>query len=240
MQCLILAGGLGTRMLPHTATVPKTLLPVNGRPFADYQLRWLKEQGVTDVVYCIGHLGEMISEYVGDGSAWGLNVVYSDEGPTLLGTAGAVRLAFDRGLLQDETFILYGDSYLRADLPTIRDAFGKSGKPALMTVLRNQGRWDTSNVDYRDARVLYDKRPGPHRAQMEYIDYGLLLFSNSAIQTEIAATGERELANVLHSLSLRGQLAGYEVHDRFYEIGSPAGLADLEVFLETLEPVIAI
>ena len=232
MQCVILAGGLGTRMLPLTGSLPKTLLPVNSRPFADYQLQWLKSEGVTDVVYCIGHLGAMVKEYVRDGSAWGLRVAYSDEGESLLGTAGALRLAFERGLLHDGCFVLYGDSYLRANLVEIRKAFRQSGQPALMTVLRNEGRWDTSNVEMRGGSVLlYDKRPGPHRARMNFIDYGLLMLSRRVIATEITASGERDVANVLHSLSVRGLLAGCEVHERFYEIGSPAGLADLETFL---------
>lgn len=232
MQCAILAGGLGTRMLPRTEHVPKTLLPVLGRPFADYQLRWLRSQGVTSVLYCIGHLGSMIQDYVGDGSAWGLDVKYSDEGETLLGTGGALRLALDNGLLRDRTFVLYGDSWLTADLRDIDSAFLQSGLPALMTVLRNEGRWDTSNVEFADGSLRrYDKTPGPHRARMTYIDYGLLLCSRDAIARRIPAGVRTDLADVLRSLSAEGLLAGYEVQERFYEIGSPAGLADLESFL---------
>lgn len=232
MQCAILAGGLGTRMLPRTESIPKTLLPVLGRPFADYQLRWLRSQGVTSVVYCIGHLGPMIREYVRDGSAWGLEVEYSDEGESLLGTGGALRLALDNGLLRDRTFVLYGDSWLTADLYRIDSTFTQSRLPALMTVLRNEGRWDTSNVEFADGAIRrYDKTPGPHRSRMTYIDYGLLVCSRDAIAQRVSANMRTDLSDVLSSLSTEGLLAGFEVQERFYEIGSPSGLADLESFL---------
>jgi NDP-sugar pyrophosphorylase family protein len=232
MQCTILAGGLGTRMLPRTESIPKTLLPVLGRPFADYQLQWLRSQGVTKVVYCIGHLGSMIRDYVGDGSAWGLEVRYSDEGESLRGTAGALRLACDNGLLRDRTFVLYGDSWLTASLPEVDDAFLQSRLPALMTVLRNEGRWDTSNVEYADGSIrCYDKTPAPHRSRMTYIDYGLLVWSRDAIARYVPAGVRADLADVLRSLSTEQLLAGFEVQERFYEIGSPSGLADLESFL---------
>jgi NDP-sugar pyrophosphorylase family protein len=232
MQCTILAGGLGTRMLPRTENVPKTLLPVLGRPFADYQLRWLRSQGVTSVVYCIGHLGSMIQDYVRDGSGWDLAVTYSDEGESLLGTAGALRLAYDKGLLWDRTFVLYGDSWLTLDLPEVDCAFTQSGLPTLMTVLRNEGRWEVSNVEFRDGALLhYDKRPGPHRDRMAYVDYGLLAWSRDAVSRYLSPGVRTDLADVLRSLSSEGLLAGFEVHERFYEVGSPSGLEDFESFL---------
>src|SRR5262245_26801177 len=109
MQCVILAGGLATRMRPLTDSIPKTLLPVAGHPSADMQLTWLAREGVSDVVYCVGHLGEMIEEYVGDGSRWGLAVRYVDDGPELRGTAGALRRAVSAGLLDPAFLVVYGD-----------------------------------------------------------------------------------------------------------------------------------
>ncbi|HYI95027.1 MAG TPA: sugar phosphate nucleotidyltransferase [Bryobacteraceae bacterium] len=231
-QCVILAGGLGQRMRPLTETVPKTLLTVNGRPFADYQLAWLARQGITDVVYSIAHFGSMVRDFVGDGSRWGLRVRYVDEGDTLLGTAGALRLASDRDELNEHFCVLYGDSYLRMDVREAWRAYELSGKPALMTVLRNEGQWDVSNVDFRDGeQVFYDKRPGPHRDSMRYIDYGLSIVGRTAVEEKIPSGQKADLADFFHHLSARGDLAGFEVSDRFYEIGSPQGLADLEHFL---------
>lgn len=229
MQCLILAGGLGTRMRPLTDTCPKTLLPVNGRPFAYHQLQWLSAQGVHEVVYSIGHQGDQIRRYWQSEPCPIPALRYVDEGAAPRGTGGAVKLAFDQGVLDESFLVLYGDSFLPVEVPPIWCAFQCSRLPALMTVLRNGGRWDRSNVIYRDGRVkLYDKAGGPG---MHFIDYGLSAFRRELFEN---APGVFDLAALLHDLSVRGQLAGYQVSQRFYEIGSPQGLSDLEAYLSNL------
>lgn len=233
LQCVILAGGLGTRMRPLTETVPKALLLVEGTPFADWQLRLLAERGIERVVYCVGYRSDMLRAHVGDGSRFGLAVSWSDEGAQLLGTAGAVRLALDRGMLDDAFFVLYGDSYLPVSFPEVEEAWRRSSAPALMTVMRNEGRWDASNCIYCDGRVvLYDKnRPADRQSEMHWIDYGLSVLTRLAVTDHVAPGGVADLADLQHDLSTSGGLAGLEVHDRFYEAGSPAGLRDLEAYL---------
>ena len=231
MQCVILAGGLGTRMWPRARTVPKTLLPVAGRPFAHWQLDWLATSGVTSVVYAIGHLGEQVRAFVGDGSSWGLRVAYADEGERLRGTAGALRLALDEGLLDDRFLVLYGDSWLQVEPGAVLDAQARSGLPALMTVFANDGRWDSSNAVVSGDRVTtYDKAVDPRPAEMRWIDYGLSALSRSVVEG-LVADEPADLAPVFTELARTGRLAAYEVHDRFYEIGSPDGLAELEARL---------
>ena len=160
MQCVILAGGLGTRMRPFTERLPKALIPVNGVPFASHQLRLLARQGVRDVVYSIGYMGERIRSYVGDGNAWGLRVQYLDDGPTLLGTAGALRKGLAAGLIQSPFLTLYGDAFLPTAFQPVVRAFTTAAQPALMTVYRNADAWAPSNVDFAEGMVrLYDKRP---------------------------------------------------------------------------------
>lgn len=233
LQCAVLAGGLGTRMRPRTEAVPKALLPVLGAPFADWQLALLAEQGVERVVFCTGYRGEMLRAHVGDGSRYGLSVTWSDEGADLRGTAGAIRLALDRGVLDDAFLVLYGDSYLPAGVAGPETAWRRSGAPALMTVLRNEGRWDRSNCVYRGGRVvLYDKRrPAERRGEMHWIDYGLSVLTRAAIEEHVPAGAVADLAEVHHRLSVTGRLAGFEVHERFYEAGSPEGLRELEAYL---------
>ena len=235
MQCVILAGGLGTRMRPRTETVPKSLLEVAGRPFIDHQLAWLAAHGVTDAVLSIGYLGEMIEAHVGDGSRFGLKVRYVSEGVTLRGTAGAVRLAADEGALADEFLLTYGDSYLPIDFGAVGAAFRASGAPALMTVFENAGRWDTSNVIFDETGgriVLYDKARALRPAEeFRYIDYGLSALRRSVIEREVPRGERYDLADVFRGLSQRGELAGYLVRERFYEVGSPQGLADLDALL---------
>jgi NDP-sugar pyrophosphorylase family protein len=234
MQCVILAGGLGTRMRPLTETCPKTLLPVHGRPFAWHQMHWLASQGVDDVIYCIGHQGEMIRRYWESEPRPVRSVRYVDEGEQLRGTGGALRLAHRQGVLNESFLVIYGDSFLPVKFPPAWRAFQASRMPALMTVLRNEGRWDRSNVIYEKGRlILYDKQPDP---RMQHIDYGLSAFRRELFDDTREVF---DLATLLHQLSLEGRLAGFEVSERFYEIGSQQGLADLERYLETREAVVA-
>jgi len=233
LPVVILAGGRALRMRPATETVPKALLPVGGRPFADIQLAQLRGFGVSEVVYSIGHLGAAIVSHVGDGRRHGLHVSYVDDGDRPLGTAGALRSVIDSGLVAGSFGVINGDSYLSLDLPAIEGAFSASGCPALMTVMRNRDRWDASNVVYEGGRVIvYDKsRPAAWRARMEWIDYGFALLAPRVVTDRVAPGEVADLSEIMGELSLTGELAGYEVAERFYEIGSPRGLADLERFL---------
>lgn len=234
LQCVVLAGGMGTRMRPLTETLPKALIPVLGRPFAHWQLELLAAEGVREVVFCVGYRGRMLVDRIGDGSAFGLGVTWSEEGDRLLGTGGAIRLALDRGLLADAFFVLYGDSYLPVSFATVEAAWQRSQQPALMTVLRNRERWDRSNCVYREGRVvLYDKsRPADRVSEMDCIDYGLSVLTAGVVRERIPTGTVADLADVQRDLSLAGQLAGLEVEQRFYEAGSPEGLRDLEEYLD--------
>ncbi len=233
MQCLILAGGLATRMRPLTATLPKALIPVDGRPFIDHQLAWLAAHGVTDVVLSIGYLGAALRDHVGDGGRYGLRVRAVDEGTELRGTAGAVRLALDEGVLAERFLLTYGDSFLPIDFAAVFRSFAASGAPALMTVFQNQGRWDTSNVIFDGRMVtLYDKqRRSRPPEDFAFIDYGLSAFDRRVIAAAVPAGAKADLAELFHALSVRGELAGFEADQRFYEIGSPAGLEDFTAWV---------
>ncbi len=224
MPVAILAGGLATRLRPLTEKVPKILLTIAGRPFLAHQLELLRAQGITRVVLCLGHLGEMVVRDFAQGQAYGVRLDYSFDGPKLLGTGGALRQALP--LLGDRFFVMYGDSYLATPFTPIADSFLESGKSGLMTVYRNEGRYDTSNVVFRERQIVcYDKKV--RSPQMQHIDYGLSLFEASVFAQWPAGTAF-DLADVLHRLVATGDLAGFEVPERFYEIGSPSGLAELE------------
>ena len=235
LPVVILAGGLATRMRPRTATLPKALLPVNGIPFADIQLGWLGSLGVRDVVYSIAHLGDAIQRHVGDGERFGLRVRYVSDGERFLGTAGALRAVIDSGAVPESFGVINGDSFLSLDLAKVEAAFAASGCPALMTVMRNRNRWDTSNAVYGDGRVaMYDKsHPDGWRERMEWIDYGFAILARRAITERVGSGQVADISEVMRELSIAGQLAGFEVAARFYEIGSPQGLADLERHLRS-------
>ncbi len=224
----LLAGGLGTRLRPWTESVPKALVDVNGEPFLAHQLRLLASRGIERVVLCIGYKGNMIRAWAGDGHRFGLHLEYSEDWPELLGTAGAVRKALP--LLGERFFVLYGDSYLPCDYRAVQRTFREAGKPALMTVFRNEGRWDASNVEFSEGRILaYDKKsPTP---RMQHIDYGLGVFESSVFAA-LPPGGRRDLADLYRDLLARGELAACEVSERFWEVGSRAGLEELRSILK--------
>lgn len=234
MQCVILAGGMATRLGPLSTETPKAMIPVAGRPFADHQLAWLASEGTTDVVFSIGHLGAAIREFVGTGARWGLKARYADEGEALRGTAGALRLAYDHELLDPAFGVLYGDSYLKAPLSAAWERFLSDDPAALMTVYRNEGRFDRSNARLLDRFVVHYEKglADPAGAGMRYIDYGYSIINRDEVMPLIAPDAVLDLASVYQELSGRHRLGGLEVSERFYEIGSPEGLAELEALLQ--------
>ncbi|HUX11824.1 MAG TPA: sugar phosphate nucleotidyltransferase [Spirochaetia bacterium] len=225
---IVLCGGLATRLRPITEKIPKSLVDVNGRPFIEFVLERLSRRGIRNVVLSVGYLGEMLEQAVGSGERFGLSVRYSYDGPTLLGTAGAIKGAAH--LLTSPFFVQYGDSFLDVDYTAVDAAYQRSGKLGLMTVLRNEGKWDRSNVVFRDGRLVsYDKRdPGPGA---NYIDYGLSLLDKSVL--ERVPEGEScDLSVILGELSAENELEGFEVFNRFYEIGTITGLTETREYLK--------
>jgi len=223
----LLAGGLATRLRPITAKIPKLLVEVAGEPFFTHQLRLLKAAGLTEIILCVGYLGEQIVELYKDGSNYGVNIKYSFDGPKLLGTGGALIQALP--LLGDSFYVLYGDSYLPIDYRKIGDHFINSGKQGLMTVFENKGLYDASNVWFENGEIkVYDKKA--KLPEMKHIDYGLGLFKASAFKG-YSKTEVVDLAEVQKKLVSQHELCGYEMKERFYEIGSPEGLAELNTLL---------
>lgn len=220
----ILAGGLATRLRPVTEKVPKALLPFAGRPFIHWQLELLARQEITQVVLCVGFLGEQIESAVGSGSQFGMQVRYSFDGDVLLGTGGALRHALP--MLGEAFFVLYGDSYLDCSFAEVQAAYEVSRLPALMTVFHNAGHWDRSNVLWRDRAIVEYNKHSP-RADMAHVDYGLSVVSARAL-AQWPDGAVFDLADAYHELSLRGELAGFEVDERFYEIGSMRGMEETE------------
>jgi NDP-sugar pyrophosphorylase family protein len=219
----ILAGGLATRLRPVTASLPKALVEVAGRPFAAHQADLLKAQGLSDVVWLVGYRADQIEAALGDGSRWGMRFTYVHDGPVLLGTGGAIRHALPH--LGPAFFVMYGDSYLECDFGAVERAFRAAGTSALMTVFRNEGRFDTSNVEFAGGRILRYDKAAPTPA-MQHIDWGLGVFAASAFEGYPAGQWF-DLARVYQDRLAAGDLSGYEVTSRFYEIGSPEGLAEL-------------
>ena len=229
---VLLAGGLATRLRPLTETIPKSMLEIAGRPFIGHQLALFRSKGVRRIVICAGYLGEKIRDYVNDGSEWDLHVDWSFDGPRLLGTGGAVKRALP--YVGDEFLVTYGDSWLDIAYTSVVDAFRASNKPLLMTVFRNEGLWDKSNIEFANGQIRrYSKQDAT--ADMHYIDYGLQCVRRDALN-DWPDDRPFDLAAVYSSLVDKGLAAGYEAERRFYEIGSVHGLAEFnELLKETIK-----
>lgn len=231
-QLVVLMGGLGSRLGFVGEGVPKPMVEVAGRPFFEYMLDLLKWHGFRRFLFLVGHHGNAIEEYFGDGAGQGIEIRYSYDGDQLVGTGGALRRAIDQ--LDDEFVLIYGDSYMDADygelLCHFRYEADARGKQGLMAIFRNQGRYDKSNALLRDGELLeYNK--SITREDMEHIDYGISVLRRSLLES--LPEGEpSDLADVYRDAVEGGTMAGLEVHQRFYEIGTLASLREFERYIE--------
>ena len=228
---LVICGGKATRLYPITNTIPKSLIEIDGEPFIHHQLNLLKQQRIENVVLCVGKFGELIEEYVGNGHKWDLNVQYSYDGDTLLGTGGAIKKAFK--ILPETFMVLYGDSYLDVELKPIIEKFEHDRKPSLMTIYHNKNKWNKSNILFKNGLILkYNKKnPTP---EMEYIDYGINILRKQAF---VGFTGTFDLSDVFVKLIENDKMSGFEVDKRFYEIGSIRGIKETEIYLKNLKRI---
>jgi len=222
----ILAGGFGTRLYPLTGKIPKSMVPVNGKPFIAHQLRLLESHGVERVILCVGHLGEQIQEYVGNGYDFGLTVEYSWDGPGPTGTGAALRKALPK--LGDAFLVLYGDSYLPCSYRAVQNAFLQSGRLVQMTVFYNNERWGASNVQFEGGQIITHSKQYQNPF-MRHLDYGLGAFQKSAF--DVLSEKLLDLSDIYQHLLAQGQLAAFEVRERFYEVGSFEGILALSEFL---------
>jgi len=227
MQCVILAGGMGTRMSAMFPNIHKCLIPINDIPFIDYQLKYLSNSGITSIVLSVGHLADQVKNYVQDGSKWNLHIEYIEDGDVLLGTGGALRKAYDASVLEEAFLITYGDSFLPIHFEWIFEYFKQKSLSALMTVYHNENKLDSSNAIYENDLVFYDKQKNSKpKSEFNYIDYGLSILDRNIVKDYIPINQKYDLSTLFHQLSVENKLSGYKIDERFFEIGSPEGLQD--------------
>lgn len=231
---VLLAGGLATRLKPVTETIPKSMIEVGGKPFIEHQLSLIKKNSISNVIICAGKFGEMIKEFTEKRNSFGLNIKYSFDGSKLLGTGGAIKKALE--YTGENFFVMYGDSYLTADLREVGNYYNSHKAKGLMTVYHNEGKFDKSNIEFTDGKIIrYDKKSAD--VDLKYIDYGLGILNRTAFD-EFKDQEVFDLEKVYQSLLSKDQLAGYEVKERFYEIGSFNGLEETNKFLSASSSIL--
>jgi NDP-sugar pyrophosphorylase family protein len=176
-------------------------------------------------------MGEMIQSTVGDGSKFNLKISYSSDGSKLLGTGGAIKKALPR--LGNQFFILYGDTFLPINFNHVQEVYFLDSYPLLMTVLKNNGQWDRSNVLLKENNVVDYSKKKPTNA-MHYIDYGLSVVS-ADIFKNYDQNSYIDLSEIYEELSKYNKIKALEVFERFYEIGTPKSLLETEGYFLKLK-----
>jgi mannose-1-phosphate guanylyltransferase len=225
IQAVILAGGLGTRMRPHTETVPKPMLPVRGRPFIEHQIEFLRHAGFHRFLLLVGWLGEQIEQYFGDGRRLGVSMRYSYE-PTPLGTGGALRNA--AGKLDPEFVVVNGDTLLEIDYAGLVEKFQRSGAMAVIAASLSAGPGAGNLQVAEDGTIIgYSKR----RPAGRYVDAGVSVLRREVldgIPPDRVCSFEEE---VLPKLIASREAIAAVTEAAFFDMGTPAGLAALEAHL---------
>ena len=229
MQIVILAGGLATRLKTLTENIPKSLIRVNGKPFLQHQIELLRENGIREIVLCVGHLSHTIEDYFGNGGKLGVEIRYSNEGENLLGTGGALKKA--EPLLQDEFLVMYGDSYLLFDYAEIKSYHEKFKDFSLLVVYENRNRFDNSNVAIKDGLVTVYEKSNPG-GKLTYIDAGLSILKKEAL-SHVPADRPSPVEELYKKIIAKRAMLAYQVSQRFYEIGSFVGLMEFEDLMES-------
>ena len=232
LPVVVLAGGLGTRLLPITEKIPKSLIQVNGIPFVIHQLNLFRQNEFNHVHFCLGHLGENVQNVIEDSIfSTTMKITYSFDGERLLGTGGSLIKALPE--LPEAFFVTYGDSFLNIDYKAVESRFFEYDNEnyGLMTVYKNLNKYDTSNVIFENNKIILYSKKHLHR-NMKYIDYGLTILRKIHFN-RLPDHSQFDLSVLYEKLSKKGDLMGYESLERFYEIGSIQGIEDLSKYLIT-------
>lgn len=228
---VILCGGMATRLKPITEKIPKSLIEVNGTPFIKHQLDFLSSQNVKNVALLLGNKGEMVQAYLEKLNLNFTEIKYCYDGEKLLGTGGAILKSLDS--FTEHFFVMYGDSYLNINFENVMNFFRSNPHfNSLMTVFKNDNLYDNSNVIFENGKLLlYTKNTNDSR--LNYIDWGLSVFNKDAFYS-FSKLEEFDLSAVFDMSLKAGKLIGYEVFERFYEIGSFSGISELEKYLDNV------
>ena len=229
MQVVILTGGLGTRARQLSPDLPKSLIEIDSKPFISYQFDLLVKQGFKEILLCTGYKGDKISEYVGNGSRFGLHVSYSNEEPDkLLGTGGAILNAID--FLSSEFLVIYGDSYLDINYEKVKEKYYQSGLDSLMVIYKNINQYDDSNVEFDGSRIIrYSKNN--RTTKMDFIDYGINIYKKE-IFSRYNGPKNFDLSEIQESLVEKQLVAAYETNKRFYHIGDETAFDEFDKMIK--------
>ena len=232
-QAVILAGGRGTRMQPITNDRPKPMVPILGRPFLEYQIEQLRGQGFERVLMLLGYLPEVVQNYFGDGTAWGVHIEYSVTEPDQLTSS---RVATARHMIDPCFLLLYCDNYWPMQMNRMWTRFCQAGKPALITVYSNKDGYSRGSVRLdQDGHVrVFDRlRTTPGLREVE-ISYAIL----TDLALDLLPEQDTLFEEAIYTpLAQQGRLTAYVSDHRYYSVGSLQRLPATEAFMRR-EPTV--
>lgn len=227
-----MAGGLGKRLRPLTEKTPKPMVPVFGKPYLEYQLIWLKSQGIERILILTGYLGKKISLHFGDGSSLGVQIDYSQE-PEALGTGGALKFAEKK--LDSLFFLIYGDSFLPVDYQDLKNYFFYAGRKIVVVVYDNQNH-DTSvanNISLGENRLIQKYKKNSKDEDLSFVEAGVLVLKKEILSLT-HQNRKFSLEEELFPILIREkEMCGYISQKPFYDIGTAQRLVRFESFVRS-------
>jgi len=225
-QAVILAGGRGTRMQPITNDRPKPMVPVLGHPFLEYQIRQLKNQGFERVLILLGYLPEVVQDYFGDGSKWGIEIEYSVTAPDQLTSS---RVAAARHLIDRCFLLLYCDNYWPLQMDRLWARFREAKKPGLITVYSNKDGYSRGSValDGEGHVRIFDRQRLATGLQGVEISYAII----TDLCLDLLPDHDTLFEEAIYTpLAAQRRLAAYPTDHRYYSVGSLERLPVTEAF----------
>lgn len=221
VKVVIIAGGKGTRIASVASDIPKSMIPVAGKPVVEYQIELAKRYGFTDILFLIGHLGEQIKDYFGDGSKWGVNIDYFQENEPL-GTAGALPLVKDR--LTDTFFVFYGDTIMDFDMQAMLYYHNSHNAKATLFLHPNDHPYDSDLVSVDEQGMVDGFIFKPHDGLTEYrnlVNAALYIFDKSCV--DYIPHGKFAMEKGLFPLLYKDnrRIAGYVSSEYIKDMGTP-------------------
>lgn len=233
-QAVIIAGGQGTRLRPLTNTIPKPMILFHGKPFLEYLIEQIKEQGCSRILLLLGYLPQAIQDYFGDGKRFGVEIDYS---VTDVANDTGRRMKLAESQMDPLFLFMYCDNYVPVYLPDMYEHFVASGAHAQLTIYSNKDHYSRDNVrvDELGMIVAYDKNRSLPNLQGVELGYAIMKKEILALLPDDNISFE---ARVYPELARRKKLSAYVTDHRYYSVSTPERLPITERFLERQPTVI--
>jgi D-glycero-alpha-D-manno-heptose 1-phosphate guanylyltransferase len=230
LQAVILVGGLGKRLRKIISTKPKPLVPINKKPFLEYQIKFLKFCGITDILLCTGYMADQITAYFGDGQNFGVSIKYSYENKPL-GTGGAIKNA--EKLLDDQFILLNGDSLFLIDLQSMINFHKKNNANCTIAITTKKDESRYGNIKIKNHTIESFKEKTGQRTN--HINCGIYIFEKKSFQWNILPEKFSLEDDFFPNFVKSYDVLGFESNSYFIDIGTEKSYTKFQNDLKNLD-----